>query len=215
MNKSYIALITIASLVVIGFFVRVSYNNQSADAEVFVKTAVETCAVTYDNGIKSVIEMAQVDRDTKEYLVKVIDSATAEQKSDIGNAYGEFVNGNTQPFMLMLGTMSGTNLTVTSENLQREVSAQRNAMLQCSSTLLQSQRQLKGIVGMNASGEVVKFPQSILGLSYPSPVTDLNLEDNDGDGKLTVLDYQPPVSVDVAKAFKDGSDIPATNIYGE
>jgi len=191
----------------------ISYNNAAADLEVFVDQAKTNCAVTYDNGIKAIIEMAQVDSNTKEYLVNLIESASPEQQANINEAYGQFIGGNTQPFMLLMGGMAQTNFTATAENVQREISSQRSAMLVCATTLVRTQTQLKSTLGMDASGRVVKFPQTLLNLDYPSPVSDPYLKDNDGDGRLTVLDYRPPVDISVTQSFGTGDGLAPITIY--
>lgn len=214
-NKFFI--LAIASVIFIvgllNLIVPVSFNNAAADAEVLVDQARKDCASTYDNGIKSVIEMSQVDQHTKKYLIDLIEAATPEQKVQINDAYAQFVNGNSQPFMLLMGGMSGTNFTATAENVQREISAQRSSMLVCSKMLNATQKELKKVLGMDASGRVMKWPQTLLNLDYPSVLADPTLRDNDGDGQLTVLDYRPPVDVKINDSFGTGEGLPPVDIY--
>lgn len=211
-NGLIIAGIVVGILLLSFVMTNVSYHNSAADAEVLVVQAKDNCASTYDNGIKAVIEMAQVDANTKQFLINAVRSGTPEQKQQVQQAYGEFVNGNPAQLLLLLGAIGNTNLTVTAENTQREISAQRNAMLVCSKQLNSTQAELKNVLGMDASGRVVKWPQTWLGLSA-SFVSDSTLQDNDLDGKTTVLDYRPPVSVDIRNSFGTGEGIPPVQLY--
>lgn len=211
--KLLVGMVVIVFLMVIAAMTRVSFNNSAADAEILVIQAKDDCASVYDNGIKSVIEMAQVNQNTKTFLKEMVDKGTLSQNPEVQQAYGEFVNGNPAQLMFLLGGISGTNFTATAENVQREISAQRSSMLSCSTRLNASQVELKNVVGMNASGRIVKWPQSWLGLQYPSPVSDGNLRDNDSDGRLTVLDYRPPVNIDIRESFGTGEGIPPITLY--
>lgn len=205
--------IVLVFVLVIFFLTKVSYNNSAADAEIVVIQAKDNCALTYDNGIKSVIEMAQVDRNTKDFLIQAVTGRNTEQNQEVRQAYGEFVNGNPGQLMLLLGGIAGTDFTATATNVQREISAQRSAMLTCSNMLNSTQAELKKIVGMDASGRVVKWPQTWLGLDYPSLVSDGTLFDNDSDGRTTVLDYRPPVDVNIRESFGTGEGLPPTDLY--
>ena len=204
--------IVLAFVLFVNFFVKVSIVNSVADAETLVVQAKDDCASTYDNGIKSVVEMAQVDKNTKEYILTIFKSGNPEEKKKVQGAYGEMLNGNSQPFMVLMQTMSGTNFTITAENLQREISARRSEMLTCSKTLNASQRNLKKVAGLNSANEIVRFPHFLYNVEVSS-VSDQGLLDNDGDGVLTVLDYRPPVSVQVSESFDTGEGIPPLNIY--
>lgn len=190
----------------------VSYHNSAADAEVLVIQAKDNCASTYDNGLTSIIQMAQVDANTKQFLINAVRGGDATQKKQVQQAYGEFVNGNPSQLMLLLGSIGNTNFTATAENVQREISAQRNSMLTCSKQLNSTQAELKNILGMDASGRVVKWPQTWLGMSASS-VADSSLQDNDFDGRLTALDYRPPVNVNIRDAFGTGEGLPDINLY--
>lgn len=212
-TKWIISLIAVGFLLVIVAMTRVSYNNSAADAEVLVIQAKDDCASVYDNGIKSVIEMASVDQNTKTFLKGMVDNGTLSQDPKVQQAYSEFVNGSPAQLMFLLGGISGTNFTATAENVQREISAQRSSMLTCSTRLNSTQAELKKVVGMDASGRVVKWPQSWMGLNYPSPVSDGSLRDNDSDGRLTVLDYRPPVNIDIRESFGTGEGIPPVILY--
>lgn len=206
--------VVIAIVIALFVIVPISYRNSAAKGEVLVQNAVQDCASTYDNGIKSVIEMAQVDANTKQYLTGLVTSGTLQQNKDTQPAYSQFVNGNAQPLLVLLGAMASTNLTATAENVQREITSQRAQMLTCSKMLNSTQRELRNTLGMDASGRVIAFPQSMLHLDLPSEVNDPTLVDNDNDGKLTVLDYRPPVNVDIRSSFGTGNGIPPVNLYG-
>lgn len=214
LRNGLIGLLSVVILLAFVFtVVPISYQNSVADAETFVQTKVLGCALTMDNGIKSILETAQVDQNTKNFLIEYIDAASPEQKVEVDEAYAQFVSGNAQPFMMLMGTLSGTNLTATSENLQREIVAQRANMLRCALELNQSQKSLKEFLGYNAAGELVKFPQRYMNLKL-SEIADPTLRDNDFDGRLTVLDYRPPVSVEVLSSFGSGVDNTGTlDIY--
>jgi hypothetical protein len=213
-KNALITLAVVAAIVIlVSIIVPISFNNRAADAEVLVVQAKDRCVVTYDNGIKSVIEMAQVDEHTKEYLKGLVDND--QLPAGTQQAYSQFVNGNPAQLMLLLGGVSGTDFTATATNVQREIASQRSNMLTCANMLISTQAELKGILGMDASGRVVKWPQTWLGLDYPSIQSDPTLRDNDGDLRLTVLDYRPPVDVNISESFGTGEGLPPTNIYGE
>lgn len=212
-TKWIVGLVVAVFLFVIVAITRVSYNNSAADTEVLVIQAKNDCASVYDNGIKSVIEMASVDQNTKTFLKEMVDNGTLSQDPKMQQAYGEFVNGSPAQLMFLLGSIGNTNFTATAENVQREISAQRSSMLTCSTRLNSTQAELKKIVGMDASGRVVKWPQSWMGLRYPSLVSDESLRDNDNDGRLTVLDYRPPVDIDIRESFGTGEGIPPVTLY--
>lgn len=204
---------TVALLLAFVFLVPMSIRNTAADAEVFVVQAKDDCAVTYDNGIKAIIEMASVDTNTKQFLTEYMRTAVGGGDPNVQQAYSDFVNGNPASLMLLMSSISGTNVTATAENVQREVNAQRTQMLVCSKTLNGAQAHLKNVIGMNASGAVDKFPQSMYSLGYPSEVSDATLRDNDGDGNLTVLDYRPPVNVEITGAFGADEGIAPVDPY--
>lgn len=207
-----VAGIVVGILFLISIMTNVSYHNSAADAEVLVIQAKDNCASTYDNGITSIIQMAQVDANTKQFLINAVRNGSGEQQQQVKQAYGEFVNGNPAQLMLLLGSIGNTNFTATAENVQREISAQRNAMLTCSKQLNSTQAELKNILGMDASGRVVKWPQTWIGMSASS-IADGSLQDNDFDGRLTALDYRPPVSVNIRDSFGTGEGLPPVELY--
>ena len=218
-NVVIAVLVAIFAVALIGFITRTSINNSAADAETMVINSEQDCASTYDNGIKAVIEQANVDISTKNYLKSLFTPGSgatvpAGQSQQVQQAYSQFVNGNPAQLFLMLGAIGKTDFTVTATNVQREITSQRAAMLDCSRALNRTQRNLRNIVGMNAAGQVVKFPQNMFHLDYPSEVSDPVLQDNDKDGRLTVLDYRPPVDVSITNSFGTGAGIPPVNPYG-
>lgn len=210
-----LGLAIVAGLVMV--IVPISYQNKIAQQELFVTKQKDNCSIVVQNGTSSIIELAQVDENTKTFLVDYIKSASPEQTQQITDNYAQFVQGNTQPFLLMLSSLAGTNLTITAENLQREIVSQRAQMTVCASQLVTAKYQLMLTLGRDASGNVVMFPQRFIPTlrRYPSTVVDGYLNDTDGDGRLTVLDYQPPVSLEVLQSFGGQAELDSPlNIYG-
>lgn len=207
-NALYIALFFILSIFFIGGVVVVSYNNSASDAEILVNQTKDSCIQTYDKGIATILDVAHVDENTKIFLKELINGSATKDSEEVKNTYSELLNGNPQPFMLLMSNLGKTDFTVTAQVLQREIVSQRSEMLVCTHMLNSTQAELRKILGMNASGKVVKFPQKYLNLDFPSVVYDETLRDNDHDGKTTVLDYRPPVSVEVSGSFGTGEGLP-------
>ena len=186
------------------------YNNAVPNAELFVAKQVADCEVTTTNGIQAIIKLADVDENTKGFLVDLVASASGNEKNELNSAYESLLQDDPMPFMFLMSQMGSTNFTITSENVQREISSQIAAMTTCSLVLNRAQMELMSLLGRDAAGNTVKFPQTALGLvlsKYPSQINDPQLVDNDGDGKLTVLDYRPPVSVYVKDSYRSGDVI--------
>lgn len=206
-----VVFLIILSVVLVGALILfvvtpMSIQNSIADSENMVINAKEDCVTTRDNGIKSIIENANVDRDTKDYLKSLVSNPKSNaDKQKVDSAYNELLNDNPAPFMLLMGAVGNTDFTVTSQNLQREISARRSEMIGCSKMLNGAQTNLRNVAGMNAAGDIVKWPNSMFNI-YPSEVVDEDLQDNDHDGRLTVLDYRSPVSLKTRKSFGSGVD---------
>lgn len=206
-NIGLVFLATIILFFSISWITKTAIINNVAKSETLVVNAKDSCISTYDNGIKSILELAQVDEQTKDFLRKAI-SGSGEASEELNKNYEQLLNGNPAPFMVMMSTMSGTNFTITAENLQREITMRRNEMITCSAMMLSTQKLVKDAVGMDAGGNIVVFPNKHFFEKgdMPSSIVDASLRDNDGDGRLTVLDYKPPVNVDISNSFGSGED---------
>lgn len=213
-----VVLSIVAVLALLMLTLPTAYQNSVVDHENLVLEAVKSCGVTIDNGVKAVVELAQVDTNTKEFIKGVFEEASRNPNSqlakDVDGAYVQFVQGNTTPMMLLMGGLTGTDITMTSQNVQREISAQRSAMAACSIRLVNTQKQLRGKLGYDASNMVTKFPQKHMNLQLAN-VADSNLRDNDFDGHITVLDYLPPVDPAVMESFGTGVSEQPIDVYGE
>lgn len=217
-NWKYISLILLCTLGIaflLATVVPVFYQNSVASAETFVQQAKDDCATTVSNGEVSIVELVQVDQNTKDFIINAFKAANESNTKLAGQAqaaYGQFVNGNTQPFLLLMSTMSGTNITATAENVQREIVAQRAAMVVCAKALNNSQKLLKDKLGYNSANQTVQFPQNHMHLVL-GEVADGSLRDNDHDGVLTVLDYRPPVDVKTMNSFGTGEATDVPQLY--
>ena len=217
-QKGLVSVVLTHLVAVLLFFtvVPLAYQNSIADQENMVIAAKDSCAAKIDNGAKAIIQLAQVDVNTKSFLVKLFEAAAKDSTSELGkqvdDAYVQFVGGNTQPMFLLMSALSGTDITATAQTVQREISAQRSIMADCSVNLIGTQNELKKTLGFDAAGNVAKFPQKYFNLNL-SIVPDSALLDNDRDGRVTVLDYRPPVDANVLNSFNTGEGIPSTNPY--
>lgn len=198
-----------------GMYYKIKTNG--IDQENFVVNLVQDCQSMYDNGMKAIIELAQVDRDTKNYLISLIEAT--DRSPEIDEAYNEMVSaGNSQPFMLLMSQMGNTNFNVTAEKLQDEIIAARARFQHCSEMINLGQKDLRNILGLdvmgNYSSPITGFVAKRTGL--PTQLTNTRLSDVDGDYKVTVLDWRPPVAENILRQFEQpGSANEPINVYGD
>lgn len=193
-----------------------SIKSNGIDQENFVTQLVQDCQVVYDNSIKAIIELAQVDRDTKDYLISLVESTT-NRPAELDEAYNQMVaTGNAQPFMFLMSQLGNTNFNVTAEKLQDEIIVARSRMTYCSQTINLGQKDLRDILGLDVMG---RYSSPLRGFvakrtGLPTQLTNTRLTDVDGDYKITVLDWRPPLAQNVLDQFeKPGSANEPINIY--
>ena len=213
-----LSLLAVAIIIALWSMVQgISYQNNAPKMENFVQRVIDDCLVTYDEGMQSIIENAQVDQHTKDFLLNLVENASGTQKEDIDAAYSEMVsNNNPQPFMFLMSQLGNTNFTITAENVQREISARRSEMAVCGKQINAAQQQYRDYLGVNLNGERVAFPQVLFDKTlsqYPTDQNSVYIKDMDGDGRLTVLDFSLPVHVDTREAFGGGAPIQDPELY--
>lgn len=199
---------TILLFVFIAWLSVVSFGNKAADFETQIQMQVSDCAQEKTAGINALIMLADVDQNTKDYLVELVNGKVLEDNQELRTAYDDVVSGNPAQFMFLMSGIAGTNFTVTAENLQHQIMSYTESIKLCSRSLLMYQRSYRKHLGMNAAGEITKFPNTFyVGFfEYPTMLNDDSVSDTDNDGIITVLDYKPPVSAKVEQEFKTGTD---------
>lgn len=221
MNAGKIGLAILAAgvllCVIFGFAIPVSLRSNVTTHENDVVLKSQNCMVTYENGLAIVVGLAEVDSDTKNKLVQMLKAVSGTP--EVTSVYETMVNtGDSGPMMLMMSSLiGGTDFTITSQKLQAEIINQRQAMTLCSLALNDSKNRLMNSIGYDPSRTVIqKWPQSMyfsVGEFPSNYILDPNLRDSDGDGRLTVMDYRPPVSISTSQMFGGNGEVPSTEIY--
>lgn len=220
-SKQNIITLIAATCCIVGFvliaygLMYYSIKSSGIDQENMVTNIVQDCMSQYDNSIKAIIELAQVDQNTKDYLISLVEAT--DRPKEIDDAYNQMVSsGNAQPFLFLMSQLGSTNFTITAENLQDEIVVARSKMQTCSEVINRGQNDLRGILGLDVTGRysapIKGFVASKTGL--PTQLANTRLQDVDGDYKITVLDWRPPISSEILSQFETGVSDSTINVYG-
>jgi hypothetical protein len=204
--------VVVISLIAI-FFTQQSFNRKAGDFETNILRVVADCAQIKTNSINAIIMLADVDANTKEFL-----KAAVNGDKKVSGAFDEVVTtGNSANFLMMLSGIIGTNFTVTAENVQHEIVSYNDKISLCGKTMLEWQNSYKRHLGFNANNQVTQFPENFYqpNSGYPTYLNNPDLLDLDHDGKTTVLDFRPPVSVKVQQEYNTGEDSGPVDLYNK
>lgn len=196
-------------------------NTANVD-ERAILTAVENCANVENQNTKMVLDKIAITDNAHEYVENLYRSLLSGNPSSEALAAKETVNqvvsGAAQPNIL-IGLVAGQTLTqqdilAMDKDLSNAISAARNEIKDCGTFLTQAKNRYANTIGMDASGRLSSFPNgqfaSMAGLPHELPLTaKIRPErDIDGDGRITVLDFTPPVVPDVREKWNSGEDTP-------
>lgn len=202
MSKTATTLAVIAAslmglVLILGLSV-MSYNNNCVSQEAGLEATWEDSQVQYDKFWKTVKEQAQV---TDKY-------ASDFKAIFLGSIEGRYEGKDPAVQMLMEANPSLDSSMY--QQLARTIEAGRNDFARTQRTLVDKKRAYKTTL--------TKFPGSMVAgsLGYPSEATGKYAppQDSDGDGRITVLDYESITSGKTQAVFQSGQEDEPLNVFG-
>ena len=195
-----IGLIILAVLIIVPLGSCVGYRFDVRGLENTIQTQYREDKNEYDSFWKSVAESSQVPA---KYAADMEQLLTA----DTSGKYGE---GGSNALMLWAADRNITLDSGTYVQLQRTIETGRNKFERAQRTLLAKQESLRNLRDTTWSGALFGGLVELRAQTGKDRPT----EDDDGDGRLTVLDYMIMTSDKTETAFKTGK-ADALDVFGK
>lgn len=182
-------LATVIIILLVGFL---GWSPETGRMENAVTTQVEICIGQMTQGFNTIVEVNSLRQDQQEFLYSV---------------FADALNGNpesTKELIAFVAALNGTDLNAATIQTMQVIEAQRAGFANCQAEIqrrqLYLQNQWAGPIGRMYAGWF-DFPHALPLNAVARPVNDL-----DGDGLISVLDYPVISAGNVLQMQSSGED---------